>query len=157
LVNNFWSCPRCLEGVDAREDPGRGRCAGRETEGHGVADVELNDMDVAGVYVTPEVDMMIQSSAIKVQTFTGKEITFDFDDVVGAIKDPSSRRASHPSSNGSFSEASSTPRTRPRGLRSRTGIVLHLVLAKKGNGCDFLSLLKDDNFKLGSLRVLLSK
>jgi hypothetical protein len=44
--------------------------------GMGVADIELNDMDVAGVYVTPEVDMMMPrtSSAIKVKTLTGKEI-----------------------------------------------------------------------------------
>jgi hypothetical protein len=57
----------------------------------GVAHVELNNMDVASVYVTPEVYMMMPqtSSAIKVKTLTGKEITIhiDFDDVVGTIKE----------------------------------------------------------------------
>jgi hypothetical protein len=42
------SCSGVWRGVHAREDPGGGHWAGRETEGHGVADVELNDMDVAG-------------------------------------------------------------------------------------------------------------
>jgi hypothetical protein len=57
----------------------------------GVAHVELNNMGVASVYVTPEVYMMMPqtSSAIKVKTLTGKEITIhiDFDDVVGTIKE----------------------------------------------------------------------
>jgi ubiquitin-like protein Nedd8 len=107
--------------------------------GMGVADVELNDMDVAGgVYVTPEVEMMMPrtSSAIKVKTLTGKDITIDIDHGVGAMKERIQQEEGIPPEQQRLifggKQLADHKTARVYGLKPR--VVLHLVLALKGGG-----------------------